>query len=293
MSQLPEPQQVQNSAPSEKPTEIKAAKQNVSTATVSVAEDLTATIKVKQPATTLTQQLTLSQASALQSLQLLTVQQQTVMQLFGANQMTKLVLTVSPQLLLLLQQWLKQSPNLDQTLPKELSQFFSEKLGLKPQQLNQILSLNLKQQQLSLSYLQGDAVVELKFEAGHIKTPQEQLQQILHLFIPVPMQDDSSMLLTKQESLKEDEEGLSFEMTFNLDNLGQLQIKVNLNEFDLKTTCLCSTTELLTATNKYWSLLEERLTKCGFHLDNQTILQTRLSDKANDDKPSSLINVKV
>lgn len=292
MSQLTGPQQVQNSPATEKAAELKAVKPGVSSATANIAQDLTATIKVKQPAVTLTQQLTLSQASALQSLQLLTVQQQNLMQIFGANQLAKHALTVSPQLLTLLQQWLKQSPNLDKTLPKELSQFFSEKLGLQPNQLNQILSLNLKQQQLSLSYLQGEAVVEIKFDTGQIKTPQEHLQQILHLFVPVSLQDDSSMLLTQQNSLNEDEEGLSFELNFNLEHLGQLQINVQLKDFELTTKCLCSTQQLLAVTHQYWPLLEERLTGCGFQIDNQIVLQSRLTD-SDDNKPSSLIDIKV
>lgn len=293
MSQLTGPQQIQNSATAEKAPELKAVKSGVSSATINVAQDLTATIKVKQPAIALTQQLTLSQVSALQSKQLLTVQQQNLMQIFAANQLAQHALTVSPQLLTVLQQWLKQSPNLDKTLPKELSQLLNEKLGLKPYQLDQILSLSLKQQQLSLSYLQGEAVVEIKFETGQIKTPLEQLQQVLHLFVPVTLLDDSSMLLTQQNSLNEDEEGISFELNFNLEHLGQLQIKVQLNEFELTTKCICSNQNLLAKINQYWPLLEERLSSCGFKVENQIIMQSRLSGDSNNHKPSGLINIKV
>lgn len=94
---------------------------------------------------------------------------------------------------------------------------------------------------------------------------------------------------------------LSFTLNFDLDSLGLLCIEFDLSGLFLSSRCLCSNLKLQSNVEQTWPLLEERLNKLGFSIQNDIKLEPGLSNQDNhltknkpaNNKPSGFIDIKV
>ena len=302
-------------------TSVKSAvtNSNLSNVQVSVNSQLLASIqlpKSNDSALTLQGQLTVNQASALQSnpALLLLTQQQAL--LFLKSQLTTQQITLSPELVKLATAWLSQINQshskqrlppthtamslAGKTIPTQLATLFSQSVNLPTASLMQKMqSIQLKLNLIEFSFLQGDAIAQIKLPQKRPVISQEQLQQTLQFLIPLGVEDSSS-LLVKQDlndehnyTNQDKDNNNQFELTFNLDNLGKLVIKVKLNEFEMNTKCLYSNLALEQKVKRFWPQLTSRLEKLGFDITNQFYLTPELEQSNTTTQRFGLIDTQV
>ena len=95
-----------------------------------------------------------------------------------------------------------------------------------------------------------------------------------------------------QSDISGNNQALSFSLTFDLDAKGLLVIDINLNALNLHSICTCSNPPLLQKVEKYWPMLQERLSKFGFSVKNESTLNENLT-LAPEHKGTRLIDIKV
>lgn len=296
MSQLSGLNQTQQAQSSTQASDLQAGKNNTASVTASVAKNLQAQFQLQGLSSPITQQLTMAQASKLAQQPLLALLNNQAALVFLQTQQSTTSITLPPALLTMAQQWLKSDKDLTKALPKELADLLTSKLGLTQQQMPaQLLNASLKQSLLQLSFLQGEAIAELRLGSSTTQVAAEQLEQLLQFMLPISAGDEASVLIQQQanNSRDEDDESLRFRLQFNLDSLGKLEVQVELKEFELSTVCICDSLMLQQKVERYWPQLESRLSSLGFDMSNQIKRKTRLDDQAQPSKPSSLINIKV
>lgn len=296
MSQLSGLNQTQQAQSSTQASDLQAGKNNTASVTASVAKNLQAQFQLQGLPSPITQQLTMAQASKLAQQPLLALLNNQAALVFLQTQQSTTSITLPPALLTMAQQWLKSDKDLTKALPKELADLLTSKLGLTQQQMPaQLLNASLKQSLLQLSFLQGEAIAELRLSSSTTQVAAEQLEQLLQFMLPISAGDEASVLIQQQanNSRDEDDESLRFRLQFNLDSLGKLEVQVELKEFELSTVCICDSLMLQQKVERYWPQLESRLSSLGFDMSNQIKRKTRLDDQAQPSRPSSLINIKV
>lgn len=296
MSQLSGLNQTQQAQSSTQASDLQAGKNNTASVTASVAKNLQAQFQLQGLPSPITQQLTMAQASKLTQQPLLALLNNQAALVFLQTQQSTTSITLPPALLTMAQQWLKSDKDLTKALPKELADLLTSKLGLTQQQMPaQLLNVSLKQSLLQLSFLQGEAIAELRLGSSTTQVAAEQLEQLLQFMLPISAGDEASVLIQQQanNSRDEDDESLRFRLQFNLDSLGKLEVQVELKEFELSTVCICDSLMLQQKVERYWPQLESRLSSLGFDMSNQIKRKTRLDDQAQPSRPSSLINIKV
>lgn len=293
LSGLNQSQQVKNQASG---VDAQAVKNNTAKAEVTIANNLQGTFRLQGSATPITQQLTMAQANQLTQQPLVTLLNQQSALVFLQSQSLTSSITLPPALFTLAQHWLKSDKSLTGKLPAELASLLSGKLGLSASQLqHQLLNVTLKQNLLQMSFLQGEAIAELKLGVATPQISNEQLEQLLQFMLPIHNNDDASVLIQQQAAAEgEIEEGkLRFKLQFNLDKLGKLEVQVELKEFELSTICICDSPLLHRQVERYWPQLATRLSSLGFELSNQIKQKTRLDDPPAQSRARSFINVKV
>lgn len=296
MSQLSGLNQTQQAQSSTQASDLQAGKNNTASVTASVAKNLQAQFQLQGLPSPITQQLTMAQASKLTQQPLLALLNNQAALVFLQTQQSTTSITLPPALLTMAQQWLKSDKDLTKALPKELADLLTSKLGLTQQQMPaQLLNVSLKQSLLQLSFLQGEAIAELRLGSSTTQVAAEQLEQLLQFMLPISAGDEASVLIQQQanNNRDEDDESLRFRLQFNLDGLGKLEVQVELKEFELSTVCICDSLMLQQKVERYWPQLESRLSSLGFDMSNQIKRKTRLDDQAQPSRPSSLINIKV
>lgn len=296
MSQLSGLNQTQQTQSSSTAPDTQAAKTNIAKAEASIANNLQGVFKLQGLNTPITQQLTMAQSIQIAQQPLIALLNQQSALVFLQNQQVANSIALPPALLNLAQQWLKSDKGLTGKLPPELATLLSSKLGLSASQLqHQLLNVSLKQSLLQLSFLQGEAIAELKLGVSTSQMTSEQLEQMLQFMLPISNDDDTSVLIQQQVAAADEngEEKLRFRLQFDLARLGKLEVQVELKEFELSTICICDSPLLHQKVERYWPQLETRLSSLGFELSNQIRQKTRLDDKAPKSQASGLINVKV
>lgn len=297
MSQLSGLNQTQQTQSSAQVPDLQATKSNIAKAEVMVANNLQGTFRLHGMAAPVTQQLTMAQASQLAQHTLLSILNQQTALVFLQFQQSSTSLNIPPALLSMTQEWLKTDKTLTNKLPKELATFLATNLGLKTGQLqNQLLLAALKQNLLQLSFFQGDAIAELKWNVAATPVAGEQIEQLLQMMLPISMGDDASVLIQQQATNRADDDDndiLRFRLQFDLNKLGKLEVQIELKEFELSSICLCDSPLLQQKVKRYWPKLEARLNSLGFDMSNQIKLKTKLDDNTPQTRSSSLINVKV
>lgn len=296
MSQLSGLNQTQQAQSNTSVSDTQAAKNNVAKIEVSIANNLQGVFKLQGLNAPITQQLTMAQSGKMAQQPLIALLNQQSALVFLQNQQVTNSITLPPALLNLAQQWLKSDKGLTGKLPSELVTLLSSKIGLNASQLqHQILNASLKQSLLQLSFLQGEAIAELKLGTSTTQVASEQLEQMLQFMLPINNKDDASLLIQQQQttSNEDGEDKLRFRLQFDLDRLGKLEVQVELKEFELSTICICDSPLLQQKVERYWPQLETRLSSLGFELSNQIKRKTRLDDKNMQSRASGLINVKV
>lgn len=296
MSQLSGLNQTQQAQNNTSVSDAQAAKNNIAKADVSIANNLQGVFKLQGSNTPITQQLTMAQSAQIAQQPLIALLNQQSALIFLQTQQVTNSITLPPALLNLAQQWLKSDRGLTGKLPSELVPLLSNKLELNASQLQQqLLNASLKQSLLQLSFLQGDAIAELKMGASTTQMASEQLEQLLQFMLPINSEDDASLLIQQQTTASNEnsENKLRFRLQFDLDKLGKLEVQVELKQFELSTICICDSPLLQQKVERYWPQLETRLNSLGFELSNQIKQKTRLGDNTPQSRASGLINVKV
>ena len=270
---------------------------NIKSAQITSNTQLTAQIQIQGQSASIPTKLSLQQLNLLNNQSLLAVMQQQHVQLFLQSQLSKTSLTIPSELSLLLSNWLKDpKSDISKNLPKTLLTFLSLELGKPETELkHKLQSLLLRQSIIEIHFLQGEPIVQIKMPRSQTATLAEQILPLLQFIIPVEMQDKATLIVKQHESttIEDEDTGLEFELTFNLEKLGQLLIKVSLNEFDLKTECVCQNLKLQQQVEKHWPLLSERLNKLGFNTENKIKLKPEITNAASLNSNNSLINIKV
>lgn len=295
MSQLNSLNQTQQAQANSTAIEAKTIKASTVQVTTNIANNLQGTFKLQGIAAPITQQLTMAQASQLSQPLTALVKQQSAL-IFLQSQASTATLTLPAVLQTLTQQWLNQDKELKGKIPAELAKLLQSKLGLTPERLtNQLLNIQLKQNLLQLSFLQGEPITELKLGLSTTQQSAEQVEQLLQFMLPIKAQDDASVFIQQQTSqnTSNDENKLRFNLQFDLDRLGKLEVQVELMEFELTTVCICDSPLLQRKVKQYWPQLEARLSALGFSLDNQIKQKNKLEQNNKDQRPAGLINVKV
>lgn len=296
MSQLSSLNQAQQTQSSAQVSDLQATKNKVVKAELNIANNLQGTFKLQGLTNPITQQLTIAQANQLKLQPLLALMNQQSALIFLQSKQVIQSLNLPPALLSMAQEWLKADKNLSNKLPKELASFLSGKLALKPELLqSQIVNATLKQSLLQLSFVQGEALAELRLSTATTQAANEQLEQLLQFMLPIAADDDASVLMQQLPTSEEeaDDGTMRFKLQFNLDKLGKLEVQVELNEFVLTTVCTCDSVLLQQKVERYWPQLASRLSSLGFDVSNQIKQKTRIDGNTSQHKPSSLINIKV
>lgn len=296
MSQLNSLNQTQQAQANSTAVEAKTIKANTVQVTANIANNLQGAFKLQGIGAPITQQLTMAQASQLSQQPLIALMKQQSALIFLQSQANTATLTLPAVLQTLTQQWLSQGKELKSKIPVELTKLVQSKLDLSPEKLtNQLLNMQLKHNLLQLSFLQGEPITELKLGISTTQQTAEQLEQLLQFMLPIKAQDDASVFIQQQTSQNSDndEHKLRFNLQFDLDRLGKLEVQVELREFELTTVCICDSPLLQRKVKQYWPQLEARLNALGFSLDNQIKQKNRLEQNNKDQRPAGLINVKV
>jgi len=227
-------------------------------------------------------------------------------QIFLQSQLVHKQLQLSPDLAKIVSTWLaqhnKQSKGQLNSPPAKLVSLLLQELGITSSELpNRIKHMSLQQQLLSLSFLQGDAVITAPIMSRGSNANTEQLSQLLQFIIPLSDNSSSSVrfMMDKDDNdlshhKQENEAGKKIELTFNLEKLGTFKVKVELLDFQLSTQCIYSNLALEQKVKKHWPLLSERLNKLGFEVQNTFVYQPEMTtENVSTNNQSGLINVKV
>ena len=296
MSQLKSLNQTHQAQTNSKASELKAVNANIAKVAVNLSKDLQGTFQLQGLKAPITQQLTIAQANQLtqQPIAALVAQQSALV--FQQSQHSNITLNLPTVLVAITQQWLKQTKGLPSKIPAELVSLLTEKLSMSPDKLvSQLVNVQLKQNLLQLSFFQGEPITELKLSTAITQQAAEQLEQLLQFMLPIKAEDDASVFVQQQNSTNAgDEEGkLKFKLQFNLEQLGKLEVQVELVEFELSTVCICDSPLLQQKVKQYWPQLEARLSALGFNLDNEIKQKSKLEQSEAAQRPAGLINVKV
>ena len=182
---------------------------------------------------------------------------------------------------------------------------------------------------LRISWLIGSS--SLASKSGSVsQANQAMVGGLLKLLIPISMQDKANLIIREQSQQAEqtkqtneqaqlnaaheqnqqnrvnersssnssqsdtpgNNQALSFSLTFDLDGTGLLVIDINLNALNLQSICTCSNKPLLQKVEKYWPMLQERLSKFGFSVRNESMVDENLA-LAPEHKGTRLIDIKV
>ncbi|MDB2373860.1 hypothetical protein N9W11_04810 [Psychrosphaera haliotis] len=144
-------------------------------------------------------------------------------------------------------------------------------------------SLIIREQSQSLQQSQQAEQAKQTNEQAQLTAAQEQDQNRVN---------ERSSSSTGQSDTPGNNQALSFSLTFDLDDTGLLVIDINLNALNLQSICTCSNTPLLQKVEKYWPMLQERLSKFGFSVKNESIVDENLA-LAPEHKGTRLIDIKV
>lgn len=240
-------------------------------------------------------QVSLKQAQLLHQQNVLVLLTQQQASVFFPSQHQQLTMTLSPELTKLISTWFgkRSSDKSPKTLPNEIADLLIAKSGIPTAQLSSRLTqLHLQNQTLVATLINGEPAAELKGIQFANTHQQESLSNLLQFVIPIPLNDKSLLTVTQQESQSADqgtEPSYQFTMQFELDKLGSLKIKVNLQGFNLTTECICSSKVLRRQVHQQWPIFSERLHKLGFNTQNTTTL-----NQQTEQKPvSGLIDIKI
>lgn len=296
MSQLSSLNQTQQAQTNSKVRELKAVNADIAKVAVNVGKNLQATFQLQGVKAPITQQLTIAQANQLTQQPIIALMAQQSALIFQQSQHNNVTLNLPNVLVAITQQWLKQGKGSLGKIPAELVNLLTDKLSISSDKLvSQLVSVQLKQNLLQLSFFQGEPITELKLSTATTQQAAEQLEQLLQFMLPIKAEDDASVLIQQQNSTNAaDEEGkLKFKLQFNLEQLGKLEVQVELMEFELSTVCICDSPLLQQKVKQYWPQLEARLSAVGFNLDNQIKQKNKLEQSGTAQRPAGLINVKV
>ena len=145
-------------------------------------------------------------------------------------------------------------------------------------------SLIIREQSQSLQQSQHADQAKQTNEQAQLNAAHEQNQQ--------NRVNERSSSNSSQSDTPGNNQALSFSLTFDLDGTGLLVIDINLNALNLQSICTCSNTPLLRKVEKYWPMLQERLSKFGFSVKNESIVDENLA-LAPEHKGTRLIDIKV
>ena len=296
MSQLSGLNQSQQTSSTTNTSELSATKVTSGKATVNIANNLQGVFQLQGTSSPITQQLTMAQAQQLAQQPLMQILSQQTALIFLQSQNVTSSLNLPANLVSIAQQWLKSDKNLSSKLPSALANFIAENLGMSTDKLqNQLLTASLKQTLLQLNFLQGEPIAELKLPTSATQQAKEQLEQLLQFMLPIPAEDNASLLVQEQstEQSNTQDDKLRFRLQFDLSDLGKLEVQVELKDFELSTVCICNSALLQRKVERLWPQLENRLTSLGFEMSNQIRQKTRLDDNSSKDKLPGLINIKV
>ncbi len=296
MSQLSGLNQSQQISSTTNTSELSATKATSGKASVNIANNLQGVFQLQGTSSPVTQQLTMAQAQQLAQQPLMQILSQQTALIFLQSQNITSSLNLPTNLVSIAQQWLKSDKNLSGKLPNALANFIAENIGISTDKLqNQLMTASLKQMLLQLNFLQGEPIVELKLPTSATQQAKEQLEQLLQFMLPIPAEDNASLLVQEQsaeQGISQDDK-LRFRLQFDLSDLGKLEVQVELKDFELSTVCICNSALLQRKVERLWPQLESRLTSLGFEMSNQIKQKTRLDDNSSKDKLPGLINIKV
>ena len=144
-------------------------------------------------------------------------------------------------------------------------------------------SLIIREQSQSLQQSQHADQAKQTNEQAQLNAAQEQNQNRVN---------ERSSSSTGQSDTPGNSQALSFSLTFDLDGSGLVVIDINLNALNLQSICTCSNKPLLQKVEKYWPMLQERLSKFGFSVRNESMVDENLA-LAPEHKGTRLIDIKV
>lgn len=251
------------------------------------------------PALAISQTVTLAQSKLLAAQQLIVLQHLGQFLIFQQAALNTSTVSLPPALVTTLAAFIRQQQKDDTTqLPKAIIKWLSAQLSMTDKDISrQLLSFQLKGQELLVQYLAGQPVTEITRAKDRAFEQSSAIGQLFSLFLSLEQNAKSYLRITEQDQASSTVDpraaSIGFEFTIVLEQVGTVVSDIQLQAFSLTVSSTCSNDKIKTLFEQHLPLLQQRFEQLGFNPTWQVAVNEDDRRLHSEGNPKGIINIKV